>query len=159
MKYHEPLKQILSQTRTHWDQDETRPAVRWAFGKALQCRTPELGAEVYASEKEERTFYHTCKSRTCSSCGYRATVQWQRERWAALPEVPYKGITFTMPDLLWPLFRDNPRLAKALPALAAKVIQIRVSARYGVRVGVMAILHTFNGQLEFNSQLSGPKVT
>jgi Putative transposase len=58
-----------------------------------------------------------------------------------------------MPDLLWPLFRDNPILAKALPALAAKVIQARVNVKYGLRVGVIAILHTFNGKLEFNSHV------
>src|SRR5271167_2600777 len=103
MKYHEPLKQILSRTRPHWDQDETRFAVRWAFRKALQCRTPALGAEVYASENQQRIVYHTCKSRPCSSCGYRGTVQWQRGWWWALPDALYKGITFTMPDLLWPL--------------------------------------------------------
>jgi len=153
MNYHDPLRQILSQTRPYWDRDETRPAVRGAFSKALQCRTPELGGEVYASENSERIFFHTCKSRSCSSCGYRATIQWQRERWAALPDTIYKGITLTMPDVLWPLFRDNPRLAKALPALAATVIQTRTSARYGLRVGVMAILHTFNGELEFNSHV------
>jgi hypothetical protein len=28
-----------------------------------------------------------------------------------------------------------------------------VSAEYGVRVGVIAILHTFNGKLEFNSHV------
>ena len=87
MKYQHPLRQILSQTRPHWDRDNARPAVRAAFVKALQCRTPELGAQVYASENEERIFYNTCKSRPCSSCGYRQTVQWQRERWAALPDV------------------------------------------------------------------------
>jgi hypothetical protein len=119
MKYHDPLKHIQSKTRSHWDRDGTRPAVRWAFGKALQYRTPELGAEVYGLESHELIVDHTCKSRACSSCGYRATVQWLRERWAALPEVPYKGITFTMPDVLWPVFRDHPRLASALPALAA----------------------------------------
>ena len=153
MKYHDPLRQILSQTRPHWDRDATRPAVRWAFGKALQCRTAELGGEVYGSESQQRTFYHPCKSRSCSSCGYRATMQWQRERWAALPDEIYNGITFTMPDTLWPLFRDNPPLAKALSALAAKVIQAQMSARYGLRVGVIAILHTFNGQLKFNSHV------
>jgi hypothetical protein len=149
----DPLKQILSRTRPYWDRDETRPAVRWAFGKALQCRTPELGAEVYRSEKEERIFCHTCKSRPCSSCGYRATVQWQRGWWAALPDALYKGITFTMPRELWPLFRDNPLLAKALPALVAKLIEARVRAKCGLRVGVIAILHTFNGPLEFNSHV------
>src|SRR3954470_23681345 len=44
-------------------------------------------------------------------------------------------------------------LAKALPALAAKIIQARVNATYGVQVGVIAILHTFNGKLEFNSHI------
>jgi Putative transposase/Transposase zinc-binding domain len=153
MKYHDPLKKILSQKRPYWDRDETRPAVRWAFGKVLRCRTPALGAEVYASENQQRIAYHPCKSRTCSSCGYRANVQWLRERWAALPDALYKGITFTMPDLLWPLFRDNPPLAKALSTLAAEVILARVSAKYGLRVGVISILHTFNGELKFNSHV------
>jgi hypothetical protein len=153
MKYYDPLKQILSKTRSYWDRDGTRPAVRWAFANALQCRTPELGAEVYGLDSHELIINHTCKSRPCSSCGYRATVQWQRERWAALPDALYKRITFTMPDVLWPIFRDNPRLAKALSALAAKIIQAQVSARYGLRVGVIAILHTFNGKIEFNSHV------
>jgi Putative transposase/Transposase zinc-binding domain len=153
MKYHHPLKKILSQARPYWDREEMRTAVRKVFGKAMQCRTAELGAEVYSSENQELILYHTCKSRACPTCGYRANVQWLRERWAALPEALYKGVTFTMPDLLWPLFRDNPALAKALSALAAEVIQARVSARYGLRVGVIAILHTFNGKLEFNSHV------
>ena len=153
MKGHDRLKDLLINTRSHWDRDGTRPAVRSAFGKALLCQTLELGAEVFASEHEEQVFCHTCKSRPCSSCGYRATVRWQREWWAALPDVPYKGITFTMPDVLWPLFRDNSHLTEALSALAAKIIQTRVSIRSGLRVGVMAILHTFNGKLEFNSHV------
>jgi len=153
MKYRHPLKQILAQTRSHWDQAQTRPAVRQAFLKALQCRTVELGAEVYSSADQELVLYHPCKSRACPSCGYRAMIQWLRERWAALPENIYKGITLTMPDVLWPLFHDNPHLAKALPVLAAQAIQIRVTARYGVRIGVIAILHTFNGQMKFNSHV------
>ena len=149
----DPLRQILSRTQSHWNRADVRPSVKSAFRKALQCRTLELGAEVYASESTERIVYHTCKARPCSSCGHRATIQWQRERWAALPDVPYKGITFTMPDVLWPFFRDNTRLTKALPALAAKIIQTHVSGRSGLQIGVIAILHTFNGKLEFNSHV------
>ncbi len=153
MKYHHPLNLIRSQTRAYWDRDETRTAVRQAFRRALQCRTAELGAEIYSSENQELVLYHTCKSRACPSCGYRAQVQWLRERWAALPDVPYKGITFTMPDLLWPFFRNNPHLTRALPALAAEVIRVQVGLRHGVRFGVIPILHTFNGKLEFNSHV------
>jgi Putative transposase/Transposase zinc-binding domain len=153
MRYRNPLKQILSQTRSHWDRDQTRPSVRQAFRKALLCRTPALGAEVYASENQERVVFHTCKSRACPSCGHRATIQWQRERWAAMTDQPYKGITFTMPDVLWQLFHDNPGLVPALSVLAPKAIETWVCARYGLRVGVIAILHTFNGRLEFNSHV------
>ncbi len=153
MKYHHPLKKILSQAHPYWDRDEMRAAARGVFSKALLCRTAELGAEVYSSENQELILYHTCKSRACPSCGYRASVQWLRERWAALPNTLYKGITFSMPDVLWPLFHDNPPLAKALSALAAEVIQARMSAKYGLRVGVIAILHTFNGELKFNSHV------
>ena len=153
MKYHDPLKRVLSKMRSYWDRDEMRTAVRRAFAKALQCRSAELGAEVYSSENQELILYHTCKSRACPSCGYRANVQWLRERWAALPNAMYKGITFTMPDLLWPFFGDNPPLAKALSALAAEVIQVQVGVRHGLRVGVIAILHTFNGKLQFNSHV------
>jgi Putative transposase/Transposase zinc-binding domain len=111
-----------------------------------------LGAEVYSSEVEERVVFHTCKGRACSSCGARATSQWQRERWAALPDVPYKGITFTMPDVLWPLFR-NRRLARLLPVLAAKTVEAWVRAKFGLKVGVIAIPHTFNSRLEFNAHV------
>jgi hypothetical protein len=56
------------------------------FQWVLDCRTPALGAEVYVSETEERLVFHTCKSRACPSCGYQATLLWQREEWASLPE-------------------------------------------------------------------------
>jgi len=150
MTYRDPLKQILLQTRPHWDRDGTRPAVRRAFARALQCRTVALGAEVYASGEQEKVVCHTCKSRPCSSCGHRATMQWQRERWAALPDGPYKDITFTMPDVLWRIFRENRSMVSALAALAGNAVQTSARVRYGLRVGVITILHTFNGRLEFN---------
>lgn len=80
-------------------------------------------------------------------------MQWLRERWAALPDVLYKGITFTMPNLLWPFFHDNPRLGKALPAIAVQVIRAQVGVRHGLHLGVIAIPHTFNGRLAFNSHV------
>jgi len=153
MKYHEPLKKILTQARPYWDRDDGNGTVRRVFAKAMQCRTAELGAEVYASENQELILYHTCKSRACPSCGYRANVQWLRERWATLPDTVYKGITFTIPNQLWPLFGENPRLAKALSPLAAEIIKAHATAKYGARVGVIAILHTFNGKLEYNSHV------
>ena len=70
MRHRQPLKHILEQGRAHWDRNEVTPAVRRALEMAVQCRTAALGAEVYASEKQERMVYHTCKSRACASCGF-----------------------------------------------------------------------------------------
>ena len=153
MRYKQPLKQILTTTRSCWDRPEIRPAVRQNFDKVTKCRTLALGAEVFASETEEKRVPHTCKARSCPSCGHRATIQWQREQWCALPDIPYVGIVFTMPDVLWPIFRQNRHLLHHLPKLVARVIQQWATLKYGVRLLIMVIPHTFGGRLNFNSHL------
>ena len=153
MRYKQPLKQILIATRSYWDRPETRAAVRQSFDKVIQCGTLALGAEVFASETEEKLVPHTCKVRPCPSCGHRATIQWQREQWRALPDIPYVGIVFTMPDVLWPIFRQNRHLLHDLPKLGAAVIQQWAKLKCGVRVSIMVIPHTFGGRLNFNSHL------
>ena len=47
--------------------------------------TDPLGAEVFASDTEERIVYHTCKSRACPSCGQQATRVWQRDQCGSFP--------------------------------------------------------------------------
>ena len=147
------LKKILTDFRPMWDHEGTRPIARATFKKALDCGTAALGAEVYASDIEHRIVYHTCKSKACSSCGHRATVLWQREQWAALPDVPYREITFTMPNQLWPLFRDNRALLRDLSTIGAKAIQCWIRNEHAAEVGIMVVAHTFGRHLNFNSHL------
>jgi hypothetical protein len=58
-----------------------------------------------------------------------------------------------MPDVLWRVFHNNRALADALPVLAANAIHSLIKAKHGLRTGVIAFLHTFNGKLEFNSHV------
>ena len=58
-----------------------------------------------------------------------------------------------MPDVLWDVFRQNRVLADALPDLAANAIKSLVSAKHGLHTGVITFLHTFNGELKFNSHV------
>jgi hypothetical protein len=153
MRDRELLRQILEDSRDLWDQPETRPAVRENFAKMLDCRTPALGAEIFSSGTEEKTFNHTCKSRACPSCGYRANLLWLREQWAALPDIPYAGLVFTMPSVLWPIFKQNRHLLHDLPALGAAIIEQWMKATYGGRLLIMVVPHTFGGYLNFNSHL------
>ena len=153
MRYKQPVKQILIATRSSWNRPETRLAARQNFDKVTKCGTLALGAEVFASETEVKLVPHTCKVRPCPSCGHRATIQWQREQWRALPDIPYVGIVFTMPDVLWPIFQKNRHLLHDLPTLGAAVIQQWAKLKYGVRLPIMVIPHTFGGRLNFNSHL------
>jgi len=149
----QPLRQILTNSRELWDHPVIRKSARENFNRVTICRTAALGAEVFASEIEERVVFHTCKSRACPSCGHRATILWQREQWASLPDVPYQGIVLTMPKELWPIFQNNRHLLHDLPALGAGVIQQWVKVKYGVRVLLMVVPHTFGRHLTFNAHL------
>src|SRR3978361_548460 len=91
----DPIKSILADNRDLWDVPSTRPTVRENLTKVLKCRTPALGSEIFASSTERKLVHHTCKSRACASCGYWGTIQWQREQWAALTDIPYTWIQMT----------------------------------------------------------------
>ena len=149
----QPLKRVLETNRDVWDREDTRPSVREAFAKVIDCGTEALGAEVFASENEERVVYHTCKSRACPSCGHQATRAWQRDQWRELPDVPYAHVSLTMPDVLWPLFRRNRHLLHDLPVLGAQVLQQWARQKYGIRLIIVVIPHTFGRHLNFNCHL------
>jgi putative transposase/transposase-like zinc-binding protein len=147
------LKQILEASRDIWDRPETRSAVRKNFAKVLDCGTPALGWEVYASDNETKRCYHRCRSRFCASCGYRATLLWLEYQEAALPDIPYTGIVFTMPRELWSIFKRNRHLLHDLPVLGADVIEQWIKMKFGVSVLAIVVPHTFGGDLKFNTHL------
>jgi hypothetical protein len=153
MRYKHPLKQILVSSRSAWDHDGTRAPVRKNFARMIECGTLALGAEVFASQNEEKIVPHTCKSRCCPSCGLRATIQWRRELWCALPNIAYQGIVLTMPDVLWPIFQQNRHLLHDLPRLAALVIEHWAKIKFDIRVLIIVMPHTFGGRLNFNCHL------
>ena len=147
------LKQILKETRHIWDRPGTRASVRKNFAAVVDCGTAALGWRVYRSDTEERHCYHRCKSRFCPSCGYRSTLQWLAEQEAALPDIPYSGVVFTMPSDLWGIFSKNRHLLHDLPALGAGVIQQWIDMKYGAKAIIMIVPHSFGGDLKFNCHL------
>jgi hypothetical protein len=58
-KYNKLLKRILEKARLCRDHASMQSHVREAFRKVLECRTPALGAEVFASKNGELIVYHT----------------------------------------------------------------------------------------------------
>lgn len=148
-----PLREILIATRELWDHSGTRPDVRETFLKVIACGTIALGAEVYASATQRKIVYHTCKSRFCPSCGQRATEAWREDLEATLPDIAYIGVTLTMPREFWLILQQNRHLLYGMPAMGAEAIQQWIKARYGVRVIVIVVQHTFGGFLNFYPHL------
>jgi hypothetical protein len=149
MSREHPIKQILLETRAFWDCDGVPDHVRENFLKIIKCGTIALGAEIYASQTESKLVFHTCKSRFCTSCGQRATESWQHDLEAILPDVPYIGITLTMPMQFRPILQQNQYILHGIPAMGAEALQQWAKARYGVRLIVLVGQQTFGGFLNF----------
>jgi transposase-like zinc-binding protein/putative transposase len=149
----DPMKQILIDAQEIWDHDGTRPCVRESFSRMIECRTPALGWLTYASETEVMRVYHTCKARFCPSCGYRATLQWQREQWTQLPALPYCGLVFTMPGCLWRIFKENRHLLHDLPTIGGEAVMRWMDDAFGVKPLILVVQHTFGRHLNFNAHL------
>jgi len=143
-----PIKQILLDSQECWDNPGTPTNVRENFRKVINCGTIALGAEVYASNAEWKLVYHTCKSRFCTSCGQRATEEWQENLNAALPDVPYVGITLTLPRELWPILQENRHLLHDIPAMGAEAIQLCATSRHDASVFVVVVTQTAGGFLK-----------
>ena len=64
----------------------------------------------------------TCKSRSCPSCGKKATYQWSAKQQAILPATKWPHIVMTMPKELWRLFALNRQLLSDLsPFISRKL--------------------------------------
>jgi Putative transposase/Transposase zinc-binding domain len=144
-----PIKELLFETQACWDHEGTPDYVRENFLRIIECGTIALGAEIYASETESKLVFHTCKSRFCTSCGQRATEAWQEDLEAILPDIPYIGITLTMPMEFRTILQQNRNLLRAVPAMGAEAIMQWAKARYGVRLLVLVVQQTFGGLLNF----------
>lgn len=130
-----------------------RNAISENIAKILSCKNICRGFSEYrCSNKEchhiDRVFF-TCKSKSCSSCGKKATEDWIKKQFQILPKYDWQHITFTMPDILWPLFWFNRGLLNIVPKLAAECVQT-IAADKGAIPGIFIAIHTFGRDLKRN---------
>ena len=96
--------------------------------------------------------YFGCHHRYCPTCGKKRTDQWIENMRAMLPNTEWQHITFTMPDELWPIFKQNRHLLKHLSRLAATTL-LDYSAGKGCTPGLFSALHTFGRNLKWNTHV------
>ena len=152
------LKQILTTDQNWWRFYEKhgaklRPAIILGITKLLSCRHVIRGYHDYHCSNPDCTHVkrvcHTCKCKTCSSCGKKATELWIEKQNALLPNTSWQHITFTMPQQLWDFFWFNRHLLNDIGALAADCVQT-IAKKKGVTPGIFIALHTFGRDLKRN---------
>ena len=149
-----PIQQILLKYRSLWDNPLTRLHVRDEFEKVVKCGTGALGSAIFRSESgEERVVPFTCKSKACSSCGRKATLEWVRKVMLELPNVPYASVMMSMPDTLWAVLESNREVLPDLTAIGAGVLQDWARCKNQAEVIIIAVLHTFGGDFRFKPHL------
>jgi len=69
------------------------------------------------------------------------------------PDIPYVGMTLTVPEESWPILQENRDLLHGIPAMAAEAIQLWAKARYRARILVVVLQQTFGVFLNFHPHL------
>jgi hypothetical protein len=127
------------------------PTQHWRILRALlACRTPALGGHRYRCEECGQTHFvpHSCRNRHCPLCQGQAAREWLDQQQRALLPVPYFHVVFTLPHVLNPLIRQNQRaLYTLLFQVASQTLLQFGQNRFGVDLGVTAVLHTWSQTL------------
>jgi hypothetical protein len=133
------------------DRDQARAAAH-----ILACRTGRLGGHVaVCTTCGAHSFaYHSCRDRHCPRCGGLDQALWAEAQLPHLLPVSYFHVVFTLPARLRPFFARHPdrtrARADALNALFAAVAEtlLEAAATTGIRIGILAVLHTWNQRLD-----------
>src|SRR5260370_8874182 len=134
------------------------PQQQRVFRDIAACRTAALGTHVLACDHcpHQVIEYQSCRTRHCPKCQARARDQWLAARAQEILPVPYSHIIFTLPHELAPLALQNPRVVYGILFRAAAESLLELAAdpkRLGVRLGFLAVLHTWNQRLEHHPHL------
>src|SRR5262245_23942096 len=128
------------------------PSHTRAITDILACRTEALGGHRWRCTQcaVEVHSYHSCKNRSCPTCHRDETERWLAARKTELLPCPYFHVTVTVPAELRDVLRANQKdgYAALIRAAAQSIIELARDKRYaGGTVGVLAVMHTWTGQL------------
>ena len=172
------IAQILED---HWDSvyqkhaisiEEYRPNAKKEIQKVIDCHNKDLGCSLYECPNCHDYIFvgHTCKSRFCSSCGYKYKFQRVESILQHAYHCKHRQIVFTIPKELRLLFFCNFALAISLlfQAVNETIHSIlNVSFKYSATQkkkklyhskinwipGFFAFLHTFGRDLKWNPHI------
>ncbi len=131
---------------------------RKVLGAIGRCRTAALGSHLERCDScsYEYVAFDSCRDRHCPKCQSTARDRWLQKQASSLLPVPYSHVVFTLPKQLAALALRNQRLIYALLFRAVSETLMEIAAdrhRLGARIGILAVLHTWNQQLQHHPHL------
>lgn len=148
-----------------------RQNAEFEIKKIIDCNNKNLGCSVYeCPECHDFIFVgHTCKSRFCTSCGYKYKLERVENILNTAYNCKHRQIVFTMPKELWPYFFCNFEEMINLLFEAVKLTIYSIlndnykktknkhKKKYKVKIkytpGFFAFLHTFGRDLKWNPHI------
>ena len=146
----------------HWDEyiksptEYVKPEQLKAVNAIRVCRTAVLGIDIYACPDcgEITKVYHSCKNRFCPTCSWSDTVKWAEKIKGKMINTKHRHIVCTLPHSLHPLIKRNEQeLLSVLMRTAADTFKDWIFHKYGLKIGVISVLHTYGEQKEYHTHV------
>ena len=113
------------------------------------CRTAALGIDCYACPHcgEISEVMHSCKNRFCPTCSWMDTIKWSEKIKQDMMDIPHRHVVVTLPHQLNGLLKKNKaKLLTILSRTAADTFKDWMKAKYGIKIGIIAVIHTYGEQ-------------
>lgn len=154
------LKAIFFDKHRNWDKflekfgRRIRSVVKKEVKKFRECGDVRKGYRLFVCEgcHQVKFFPFKCKGKFCPTCATGESQRWAEVVANDLFAVTHRHVIFTIDEGLRDIFlMENYReiLLKGLMDEAAQIM-IDFYKKHHLRVGIVASLHTFGSQLEFN---------
>lgn len=127
-----------------------------ALNMTMYCRTASMGRAVYRCEScgERHEMYKSCKHRWCATCGVVETYRWGESLGRRLLNLAHSHITFTLPKGLRILSKSCESVVYDCMFQAVnEVLQSYFWAKYGIKSGVVMVLHTAGSDLKYHPHI------
>jgi hypothetical protein len=142
----------------HWssffeqNKGRIRPTVIKEVEKFLGCGNPKNGFKLLVCEgcHEMRKVPYRCKGRFCTTCSCGETEEWSRLMQEEVFQVNHRHVIFTLDEGLRNIVLMYRWMLKEFMDEAARLIQVHYQKKHKVTPGIIAGLHTFGSQLNFN---------
>ena len=124
----------------------------------LHCRTAALGGHIQQCDRcgYEQISYNSCGDRHCPKCQGLNQARWLQAQQQHLLPIEYHHAVFTLPDLLHPFFRAEPKKTYALlfAAVAETLQEVALRPKnLGAKIGFTCVLHTWTQTLLLHPHL------